>query len=128
MYKNNSNEKSEYSFKSLKTNLEKYMTIISNKYITMFANYYKCIYLLIIATIKIYEFIYIIKQSETKLYIQFNAIHNEPKLFFDFIINKYFDEVNEQRVKIPIYKIDTDIQDLYLHLYYSTVVDDIFFR
>jgi len=132
MYKNNSNENSKYSFKSLKINLEKYMTIMSTKYITMFAkykttyNYYKCIYLLIIATIKIYEFIYIIKQSETKLYIQFISTHNEPKLFFDFIINKYFDEVNEQRVKIPIYKIDTDIQDLYLHLYYSTVVDDIF--
>ena len=36
MYKNNSNENSKYSFKSLKINLEKYMTIMSTKYIICF--------------------------------------------------------------------------------------------
>jgi hypothetical protein len=121
-YNNNLNETSEYSFKSLITNLEKYMTIIYNKYITMFTkyknidNYAKNIDLLIIATIKLYEFIYIINESKTKSYIEFKENHSEePKDFFEFIINKYFETLNAYTSK----KINIDIYELYMYLIYT---------
>lgn len=134
-YNNNLNENSDYSFKSLKTNLEEYMTIISNKYITMFTkdknidNYAKIIDLLIIATIKLYEFIYIINESNTKSYIEFKQNHpNESKEFFEFIITKYFETLNKQKENdIYVNKINIDIYALYLYLTYSYNASDLIF-
>jgi len=123
MYNNNSDAVSDYSFKTLKKNLEKYMDIICNKFIKMFIDhnstdiYAKFIELLIMATIKLYEFIYIINESKTIPVNTFNSNHATSN-FFKFIITKYFEQISsflEREMKV-------DITELYRYLMHNTQI------
>lgn len=123
MYNNNSDAVSDYSFKTLKKNLEKYMDIICNKFIKMFIDhnstdiYAKFIELLIMATIKLYEFIYIINESKTIPANTFNSNHATSN-FFKFIITKYFEQISsflEREMKV-------DITELYRYLMHNTQI------